>query len=49
MVLGINLNWNNRSVVASRFSLLCEKTEPIFPLLEAVWQADKILVDFKKT
>ena len=30
MVQWVNLNWNNRSVIAHRYSALSEKAEPVF-------------------
>ena len=47
MVLWINLNWNNRSMLAQRYSALGEKTGPILlPLVGpmAGRQANSLLV-----
>ena len=54
IVQWINLKWNNRSVLARRYSVLAEETGPILLSLvglkagrQVVMQADKIQVEFK--
>ena len=36
MAQWINLNWNNRSMLAHRYSVLGEKTSPIHPPLVSI-------------
>ena len=46
MAQWINLNWNSRSVLASRYSVLCEKIGPILKP-QGGRPADEIQVDFE--
>ena len=50
MAQWVNLNRNNRSVIAHRYSALREKAGPVLLLLVGLmagWLADEIRVDFE--